>query len=169
MATFFVQHFGPYPPRKGVAQSRVPFPLLCYIHSYSYWNHFLNFISRIIHNGLLLLYAVDTLHDIVNVTASENWNESCSKLTKDVFGEIVGALYVQQYRPDHLDTLANRVSLIKCTWQYFFYTSSINYFYWNYFWVFFFFNFLNKTFRFNCKRLLDFLNVLKKRLPSECS
>lgn len=69
------------------------------------------YIQRVIHNGLLLLYAVDTLHDIVNVTASANWNESCSKLTKNIFGEIVGALYVQQYRPDYLETLANRVSV----------------------------------------------------------
>ncbi|XP_043274148.1 neprilysin isoform X3 [Venturia canescens] len=68
------------------------------------------FSKRVIHNGLLLLYAVDTLHDIVNVTASAHWNESCSKLTKNIFGEIVGALYVQQYRPDYLETLANRVS-----------------------------------------------------------
>ncbi|XP_053985683.1 neprilysin-1-like isoform X2 [Hylaeus volcanicus] len=68
------------------------------------------FSRRIIHNGLLLLYAVDTLHDIVNVTASNNWDLSCFKLTKNVFSEIVGALYVQQYTPQQLETLANRVA-----------------------------------------------------------
>ncbi|XP_076284156.1 neprilysin-1 isoform X4 [Lasioglossum baleicum] len=67
------------------------------------------FSRRIIHNGLLLLYATDTLHDIVNVTASKNWELSCFKLTKEVFSEVVGALYVQQYSPQHLETLANRV------------------------------------------------------------
>ncbi|XP_076666127.1 neprilysin-1 isoform X2 [Andrena cerasifolii] len=68
------------------------------------------FSRRIIHNGLLLLYAVDTLHDIVNVTASKNWDLSCFRLTKDVFSEIVGALYVQQYTPRYLETLSNRVA-----------------------------------------------------------
>ncbi|XP_043792459.1 neprilysin-1-like isoform X1 [Apis laboriosa] len=67
------------------------------------------FSRRIIHNGLLLLYATDTLHDIVNVTGSKDWKLSCFKLTKDVFGEVVGALYVQQYTPQYLETLANRV------------------------------------------------------------
>ncbi|XP_076638551.1 neprilysin-1 isoform X4 [Colletes latitarsis] len=68
------------------------------------------FSRRIIHNGLLLLYAVDTLHDIVNVTASKNWELSCFKLTKNVFSEVVGALYVQQYSPQYLEKLANRVA-----------------------------------------------------------
>ncbi|KAK1117273.1 hypothetical protein K0M31_016823 [Melipona bicolor] len=63
----------------------------------------------IIHNGLLLLYATDTLHDIVNVTGSKNWDLSCFKLTKDVFSEVMGALYVRQYTPQYLETLANRV------------------------------------------------------------
>ncbi|KOX71067.1 Neprilysin [Melipona quadrifasciata] len=67
------------------------------------------FSRRIIHNGLLLLYATDTLHDIVNVTGSKNWELSCFKLTKDVFGEVMGALYVRQYTPQYLETLANRV------------------------------------------------------------
>ncbi|XP_015187858.1 PREDICTED: neprilysin-like isoform X2 [Polistes dominula] len=67
------------------------------------------FSRRIIHNGLLLLYAADTLHDIVNVTASKDWDNSCYKLTKNIFGEIVGALYVQQYSLKYLETLANRV------------------------------------------------------------
>lgn len=66
-------------------------------------------LRRIIHNGLLLLYATDTLHDIVNVTGSKDWKLSCFKLTKEVFGEVVGALYVQQYTPQYLETLANRV------------------------------------------------------------
>lgn len=66
-------------------------------------------LPRIIHNGLLLLYATDTLHDIVNVTGSKDWKLSCFKLTKEVFGEVVGALYVQQYTPQYLETLANRV------------------------------------------------------------
>ncbi|KZC06197.1 Phosphate-regulating neutral endopeptidase, partial [Dufourea novaeangliae] len=65
--------------------------------------------TGIIHNGLLLLYASNTLHDIVNVTASKNWDLSCFKLTKEVFSEVIGALYVQQYSPQHLETLANRV------------------------------------------------------------
>ncbi|XP_017883535.1 neprilysin-1-like isoform X2 [Ceratina calcarata] len=67
------------------------------------------FSRRIIHNGLLLLYATNTLHDIVNVTASKDWELSCFKLTKDVFSEVVGALYVRQYTPQYLETLANRV------------------------------------------------------------
>ncbi|KAG7200209.1 hypothetical protein KM043_000641 [Ampulex compressa] len=69
-----------------------------------------HFPKRTIHNGLLLLYAADTLYDIVNVTASRDWSLSCFKLTKDIFSEIVGALYVQQYTPENLETLANRVA-----------------------------------------------------------
>ncbi|XP_008550399.1 endothelin-converting enzyme 1 [Microplitis demolitor] len=68
------------------------------------------FSNRVVHNGLLLLYAVDTLHDIVNVTASNNWNVSCSKLTRNLFSEMVGALYVQQYKPQYLQLLAGRVN-----------------------------------------------------------
>ncbi|XP_051159480.1 neprilysin-1-like [Leptopilina boulardi] len=70
------------------------------------------FPKRVIHNGLLLLYSSDTLYDIVNVTASENWNTSCYHLTKNVFSEAVGALYVQQYKPQFLETLANRVTAL---------------------------------------------------------
>ncbi|KAJ8672950.1 hypothetical protein QAD02_004211, partial [Eretmocerus hayati] len=67
------------------------------------------FSKRMIHNGLLVLYATDVLHDIVNVTANKNWSENCVTLTKNVFSEEVGMLYVQQYNPDFLDLLVNRV------------------------------------------------------------
>lgn len=63
-----------------------------------------------IHNGLLVLYATDVLHDIVNVTASKNWSEDCVKLTKNIFGQAVGMLYVQQYNPNFLELLVNRVT-----------------------------------------------------------
>ncbi|KAG5321089.1 NEP protein, partial [Pseudoatta argentina] len=63
---------------------------------------------RIIHNGLLLLYA-DTLHDIVNVTAVKDWEDSCYRLTKSIFSEAVSVLYVRQYTPKYLETLVNRV------------------------------------------------------------
>ncbi|KAL0115549.1 hypothetical protein PUN28_010815 [Cardiocondyla obscurior] len=67
---------------------------------------------RIIHNGLLLLYATDTLHDIVNVTAVKDWETSCYRLTKTIFGEAVSALYVRQYSPKYLETLINRVTAL---------------------------------------------------------
>jgi len=66
---------------------------------------------RIIHNGLLLLYATDTLYDIANVTAIKDWEASCYRLTRNVFGEAVSALYVRQYTPKYLETLVNRVIL----------------------------------------------------------
>ncbi|XP_018357556.1 PREDICTED: endothelin-converting enzyme 1-like, partial [Trachymyrmex cornetzi] len=66
---------------------------------------------RIIHNGLLLLYA-DTLHDIVNVTAVKDWKHSCYRLTKSIFSEAVSALYVRQYTPKYLETLVNRVTAL---------------------------------------------------------
>ncbi|XP_023288440.1 neprilysin-1 [Orussus abietinus] len=68
------------------------------------------FSRRVIHNGLLVLYAADTLHDVVNVSASKNWNASCSKLTRNVFSSAVGALYVRQYTSEFLETIANRVA-----------------------------------------------------------
>ncbi|EZA60236.1 Endothelin-converting enzyme [Ooceraea biroi] len=68
--------------------------------------------KRIIHNGLLLLYAMDTLHDIVNVTAVKDWEASCYGLTKSLFSEAVSALYVRQYTPKYLDTLVNRVTAL---------------------------------------------------------
>ncbi|XP_012267050.2 neprilysin-1 isoform X2 [Athalia rosae] len=68
------------------------------------------FSRRIIHNGLLLLYARDTLHDVVNVSASENWNASCSKLSTAVFSSAVGALYVQQYNQQYLNAVADKVT-----------------------------------------------------------
>ncbi|XP_011867543.1 PREDICTED: neprilysin-1 [Vollenhovia emeryi] len=67
---------------------------------------------RIIHNGLLLLYATDTLHDIANVTAVKDWADSCYRLTRSVFGEAVSALYVRQYTPKYLETLVNRVTAL---------------------------------------------------------
>ncbi|XP_015589308.1 neprilysin-1 [Cephus cinctus] len=70
------------------------------------------FSRRVVHNGLLLLYAADTLHDVVNVTASKNWNVSCSNMAKSMFSFAVGALYVQQYDPQYLDTIANRVEIL---------------------------------------------------------
>ncbi|XP_034940885.1 neprilysin-2 [Chelonus insularis] len=68
------------------------------------------FSKRIIYNSLLFLYAVDTLYDIVNVTANDNWNNSCNKLTKVLFPEMVGAVYVQQYKPEYLEILAGQVN-----------------------------------------------------------
>ncbi|KAK0089205.1 hypothetical protein PV325_008517 [Microctonus aethiopoides] len=65
---------------------------------------------RVVHNGLLFLYAVDYLHDIINVTASDNWNVTCSKMTQSVFSEILGAVYVQQYKPQYLEVLSSRVN-----------------------------------------------------------
>ncbi|XP_011500952.1 PREDICTED: neprilysin-21 [Ceratosolen solmsi marchali] len=70
------------------------------------------FSKRIIHNGLLVLYTTDILYDIVNVTASKNWSENCVQLTKNVFSEGIGMLYVQQYNPDFLELLINRVSIL---------------------------------------------------------
>ncbi|XP_031780463.1 neprilysin-1 isoform X2 [Nasonia vitripennis] len=70
------------------------------------------FSKRVIHNGLLVLYATDVLHDIVNASASKNWSEDCVKLTKNVFGEAVGMLYVQQYDPDFLQLLVNRIAAL---------------------------------------------------------
>ncbi|XP_011057203.1 PREDICTED: neprilysin-1-like isoform X2 [Acromyrmex echinatior] len=66
---------------------------------------------RIIHNGLLLLYA-DTLHDIINVTAVKDWEDSCYRLTKSIFSEAVSVLYVRQYTPKYLETLVNRVTAL---------------------------------------------------------
>ncbi|GAB1862340.1 Endothelin-converting enzyme 1 [Camponotus japonicus] len=68
--------------------------------------------KRIIHNGLLLLYVVDTLHDIVNVNAIKDWEASCYRLTKSVFSEAISALYVRQYAPKYLKTLVNRVTVL---------------------------------------------------------
>lgn len=68
--------------------------------------------KRIIHNGLLLLYATDTLYDIVNVTAVKDWEASCYRLTKGLFSEAISALYVRQYTPKYLDTLVNRVTAL---------------------------------------------------------
>ncbi|XP_011137459.1 neprilysin-1 [Harpegnathos saltator] len=67
---------------------------------------------RIIHNGLLLLYATDTLYDIVNVTAVKDWEASCYRLTRGAFSEMTSALYVRQYTPKYLETLAKRVTVL---------------------------------------------------------
>ncbi|XP_012226290.1 neprilysin-1 [Linepithema humile] len=68
--------------------------------------------KRIIHNGLLVLYAMDTLHDIVNVTAIQDWEVFCYKLTKSLFSEAVSALYVRQHTPKYLETLVNRITAL---------------------------------------------------------
>lgn len=58
---------------------------------------------------MLILYAMDTLHDIVNITAIEEQEAPCYKITRSIFSEAVSALYVRQYTPQYLKTLANRV------------------------------------------------------------
>ncbi|XP_014222216.1 neprilysin-1-like isoform X1 [Trichogramma pretiosum] len=70
------------------------------------------FSKRMVHNGLLVLYATDILYDIVNVTANRNWSENCVKITKNIFSEAVGTLYVQQHKPDFLELLVNRVAVL---------------------------------------------------------
>lgn len=80
------------------------YPFLCRL-----FGHNCDKLQRIIHNGLLLLYATDTLHDIVNVTAVKDWEASCYSLTRSSFSEAVSALYVRQYAPKYLETLAKRV------------------------------------------------------------
>ncbi|XP_071650462.1 neprilysin-1 isoform X1 [Temnothorax longispinosus] len=68
--------------------------------------------KRIIHNGLLLLYAMDTWHDIANVTAVKDWEAPCYQLTRSVFGEAISALYVRQYTPKYLEILVDRVTAL---------------------------------------------------------
>ncbi|KAL0269471.1 UNVERIFIED_CONTAM: hypothetical protein PYX00_007186 [Menopon gallinae] len=70
------------------------------------------FTNRIVHNGLLLVFATDTLYELLNTTSSPDWPAFCTRMTVNVFSKAVSALYVRQFRPEYLDQLRMRVTLM---------------------------------------------------------
>jgi hypothetical protein len=70
------------------------------------------FDHSVVHNALLLLYARDTLHELVNVTANADWKSYCARITTNVFSGAVSALYVRHYTEDYLNALKDRVRII---------------------------------------------------------
>lgn len=64
-----------------------------------------------VHNSLLLVYATDILHELVNSTMSDNNRPGfCTRVTVSVFSKAVSALYITQYTPQYLQHLNSRVS-----------------------------------------------------------
>jgi len=69
-------------------------------------------ISRLLFNGMLVLYVKDMLNDIVPKKAKENseprW-KFCVHSTKSVFAMELSSLYLRSFDPDYLSTIRNDV------------------------------------------------------------
>jgi len=63
----------------------------------------------VVHNALLLVFARDILHELVNTTATPDWSGFCTRVTISVFTKTVSALYVQQFSPQYLEELRKQV------------------------------------------------------------
>uniref|UniRef100_A0A1B6DC90 Peptidase M13 C-terminal domain-containing protein n=1 Tax=Clastoptera arizonana TaxID=38151 RepID=A0A1B6DC90_9HEMI len=79
-----------------------------------------HFQPRIVHNALLLVYATDVLHEIVNTTLNEKERPRfCMGVTVKALSQAVSALYVTQYSKEYLKHLSyqieNMFSVLKRT------------------------------------------------------
>lgn len=83
---------------------------IAYISSSKYFTELNSMVGRfpkrIIHNAILLLYARDNLHELLNRTNQEA--PFCTRLTSNLFGRAVGALYVRQYPIKYISGLERR-------------------------------------------------------------
>ena len=70
---------------------------------------------RVVHNTLLLVFARDILHELVNATATPDWPGFCTRVTINVFTKAVSALYVRQYSQQYLEQLRKQVCAIITT------------------------------------------------------
>lgn len=70
----------------------------------------------IIHNGLLLLFARDSLMELVNTTAIANLESYCAQVATTHFTSAVSALYVRQYSQTYLAELQTRVNIFFIAW-----------------------------------------------------
>ncbi|XP_065339082.1 endothelin-converting enzyme 1-like [Cloeon dipterum] len=84
-----------------------------YVLAPRYMHRLFNLIGRfdmsVLHNSLLVLFARDTLLELVNSTAVSNWESYCTRITTNVFTGAVSALYVRQYSKGFLQELQSRV------------------------------------------------------------
>ncbi|PNF32145.1 hypothetical protein B7P43_G02843 [Cryptotermes secundus] len=69
-----------------------------------------HFQNRVIHNALLLVFARDILHELINTTATPDWSGFCTRVTINVFAKAVSALYVRQFSPQFLEELRKQVT-----------------------------------------------------------
>ncbi|KDR19260.1 Endothelin-converting enzyme-like 1 [Zootermopsis nevadensis] len=69
-----------------------------------------HFQNRVVHNALLLVFARDILHELVNATATPDWSAFCTRVTISVFTKAVSALYVQQFSLQYLEELRKQVT-----------------------------------------------------------
>ncbi|RZF42294.1 hypothetical protein LSTR_LSTR003912 [Laodelphax striatellus] len=67
-----------------------------------------HFQTRVVHNSLLLIYATDILHELVNSTTS-NRSLYCVRVAASVYSQAVSAMYVTQYSPQYIQQLGERV------------------------------------------------------------
>lgn len=65
------------------------------------------FPKRIIHNSLLMIYARNRLHSLLNYT-SHDQASYCTKLTSTLFRKSVGNFYVKQYPIGYIERLEKR-------------------------------------------------------------
>ncbi|XP_069672464.1 endothelin-converting enzyme-like 1 [Periplaneta americana] len=69
-----------------------------------------HFQNRVVHNALLLVFARDILHELINATATPDWPGFCTRVTINVFTKTVSALYVRQFSPQYLEELRKQVT-----------------------------------------------------------
>ncbi|XP_059477136.1 endothelin-converting enzyme homolog isoform X2 [Neocloeon triangulifer] len=67
------------------------------------------FDKSVLHNSLLVLFARDSLLELVNTSAVGSWDGYCTRITTNVFTGAVSALYVRQYSQHFLLELQTRV------------------------------------------------------------
>lgn len=65
------------------------------------------FPNRIVHNSLLILYARDRLHALLNYTIHEQ-GPYCARLTSSLFGKAVGVLYAKQFPSSFVEMLEKK-------------------------------------------------------------
>ncbi|KAJ1529688.1 hypothetical protein ONE63_006443 [Megalurothrips usitatus] len=64
----------------------------------------------VVHNGLLMIFAADSLLDLVDVKESPDWAVKCTRVTMQIFPKEVGAMYARLWSREELTSLRESLS-----------------------------------------------------------
>ena len=70
----------------------------------------LRFFLSVVYNGLLMIFATDTLLELVDVSDSPDWGLKCTRVSMKVFPRAVGAMYTTLWSREDLKGLRDSVS-----------------------------------------------------------
>ncbi|XP_034250494.1 neprilysin-3-like [Thrips palmi] len=94
--------------------SDIPDDMTVYVLPPSYFAELGRLLPRfqpsVVHNGLLMIFATDSLLELVDVTDTPDWAIKCTRVTMQVFPKAVGAMYARLWSKEELAALRDNLS-----------------------------------------------------------